>query len=114
MTAAIILAAGESSRLGKPKQNLVFEGQTLLERTISSTQQSRCNLVIVVLGANADKINPVADIIILYNQEWQEGMASSIRIAIKELNQNNLINNVVFLLCDQPFVSAELLNSMIN
>jgi molybdenum cofactor cytidylyltransferase len=114
MTAAIILAAGESSRLGQPKQNLIFNGQTLLERVIDSAQQSKCNPVIVVLGANSDKIKPMAETITLYNKDWQEGMASSIRTAIDEIDRNPLVNNAIILLCDQPYVNATLLNTLID
>lgn len=114
MTAAIILAAGESKRLGQPKQNLVFNGHTLLERAVKSAQLSGCSPVVVVLGANSDQINPVAGTTTLYNKAWDEGMASSIRIAINEISKNASVNNVIMLLCDQPFVSTELLNSMIT
>ena len=114
MTAAIILAAGESSRLGQPKQNLFFNGQTLLQRAVDSTQRSKCKSVIVVLGANADVITPPAKTTLLYNKDWKEGMASSIRIAINEVNEDVSVDKAIILLCDQPFVSAELLDSMID
>ena len=82
MTAAIILAAGESSRLGQPKQNLLFNGQTLLQRAVDSAQRSKCKPVIVVLGANADAIMPPAKTTLLYNKDWKEGMASSIELPL--------------------------------
>lgn len=112
MTGVIILAAGGSSRLGQPKQNLIFKGQTLLERAVNSAQQSGCGPVVVVLGANHDQINPMAGVTTLYNKAWDEGMASSIRTAINEISKNVSVNNAIILLCDQPFVSAELLNAM--
>ena len=114
MTAAIILAAGESSRLGQPKQNLAFNGQTLLESAVDAALQSQCNPIIVVLGANSDKINSIAATVTLYNEEWQEGMASSIRTGINKINNDLSIGKAIILLCDQPFVSAELLNTMID
>ena len=57
MTGLIILAAGESSRFGQPKQNLLFQNQTLLEKAIETGLASNCKPVIVILGANkrADK-----------------------------------------------------------
>jgi molybdenum cofactor cytidylyltransferase len=76
MTGLIILAAGESSRLGQPKQNLMFKGQTLLQHAVDSALQSNCEHVIVVLGANADKIKPIRATTTLYNKDWKEGMAS--------------------------------------
>ncbi len=114
MTAAIILAAGESSRLGQPKQNLLFNGQTLLQRAVDSALQSECKPVIIVLGANVDKINPITGATILYNSDWEEGMASSIRIAINELNKDLSVDKVIIMLCDQPFVNATLLNTLID
>jgi molybdenum cofactor cytidylyltransferase len=114
MTALIILAAGESSRLGKPKQNLVFEGQTLLQRAVESGKGSGCETIIVVLGANSDKITPVPGTTTLYNADWKEGMASSIRAAIAEINNDASIDKAIIMLCDQPFVNAALLNTLIN
>lgn len=114
MTGLIILAAGESSRLGQPKQNLVFNGQTFLQHAVESGRLSKCKPLIVVLGSNSEKIKPIAGTITLYNKDWQEGMASSIRIAIGEINKDSSIDNVIIMLCDQPFVSATLLNTLID
>jgi molybdenum cofactor cytidylyltransferase len=112
MIAAIILAAGESSRLGQPKQNLIFNGRTLLQKAVDSAQRSNCDPVIVVLGANFNQIKPISGVTTLYNKDWEEGMASSIRTGINEINKNVSIDKVIILLCDQPFVSTELLNSL--
>jgi molybdenum cofactor cytidylyltransferase len=114
MTGAIILAAGESSRLGQPKQNLLFNGQTLLQRTVNSAQQSKCKPVIVVLGANNDAITIPRGVTVLYNKDWREGMASSIRTAISEINKDISVDKTIIMLCDQPFVSTELLNILID
>jgi len=114
MTAAIILAAGASSRLGQPKQNLLHNGQTLLQYAVDCAQQSNCGQIVVVLGANTDQIKPIDGTTTLYNNHWQEGMASSIRLAIVELNKDTSIENAIILLCDQPFISPGLLNSLID
>lgn len=117
MTAAIILAAGTSSRLGQPKQNLLYQGETLLNRAINTALQANCNPVIVVLGANADIIdnsNKHDSVKFINNADWQEGMASSIRLAVKEIQDDSRINNVVMLLCDQPFVTPALINDMVQ
>ncbi|MDN3547817.1 nucleotidyltransferase family protein [Mucilaginibacter aquaedulcis] len=113
MTGLIILAAGESSRLGQPKQNLLYNGKTLLQNAIEAGQKSECEEVIVVLGANSHKITPVTGATILHNADWKEGMASSIRMAITEINKSSLVDKAIIMLCDQPFVSPELLNTMI-
>jgi molybdenum cofactor cytidylyltransferase len=114
MTGIIILAAGSSSRFGSPKQNLVYQGKTLLQRAIQTAITSACcDCVVVVLGANEGDIRPsISDqqVHIIYNPEWQEGMASSIRLGISELQlQEPLARKAILMLCDQPFVDPLLL-----
>jgi molybdenum cofactor cytidylyltransferase len=115
MAGIIILAAGESKRLGQPKQNLVFRGKTLLQRAIDTALDSACSPVIVVLGANKEQISiqPRTKISILQNPDWPEGMASSIRLAIHEMMKQGA-DSTIIMLCDQPFVTAELLNTMLQ
>ena len=118
MTGLIILAAGSSSRLGTPKQNLVFQGTTLLQRSIASALASDCVQVMVVLGANAELIEPtIVDkpIQIIHNKEWQEGMASSIRIGISAMQQSTpQLESVISMLCDQPFADISIINQLIK
>lgn len=114
MTGLIILAAGASTRLGQPKQNLKFQDKTLLQRTVEIAVASTCRPVIVVVGANADHILPIENCDLIYNANWEEGMASSIRIAMTEIVKNKAIDNVVIMLCDQPFVSTALIDSMVQ
>src|ERR1700761_2240537 len=106
MTAGIILAAGPSSRLGFPKQTLLYKGKTLLELAVEAALKSKCGPVVVVLGANAAEIEPGIknnNITILHNANWEEGMSSSIRTAIKHLEKDPEIDAAVMMLCDQPF-----------
>lgn len=118
MTGIIILAAGPSSRLGTPKQNLVYENQTLLQRNIKVALATGCHPVAVVLGANKDVILPTIDgqpIEVAYNDDWEEGMSSSIRTGIAHLQKNHAkISSVILMLCDQPFITAELLSQLIE
>ncbi len=118
MTGIIILAAGSSSRLGTPKQNLVFQGQTLLKRAIQNALNSACESVIVVLGANAEAVQTtLADqpVPVIYNPDWQEGMASSIRIGITELKKMAPnTTSAILMLCDQPFADAAIINQLIQ
>ncbi len=118
MTGIIILAAGSSSRLGKPKQNLVYKGQTLLQRAIATAAASVCNPVIVVLGANVQMIKPTIEsdaINIIHNPDWQEGMASSIRSGINAVKKiEPKADSVILMLCDQPFVGAALLDKLVQ
>ncbi len=117
MTGIIILAAGSSSRLGRPKQNLIYEGQTLLQRAIKAALATGCHPVIVVLGGNTEAIKPtIADtpVTIIYNDDWQEGMSSSIRVGINELKKSEIkMDSVILMLCDQPYVDAKLLLQLI-
>ncbi|MEN0055652.1 MAG: nucleotidyltransferase family protein [Mucilaginibacter sp.] len=113
MISLIILAAGESSRLGQPKQNLLFQGKTLLWRAIEAGQKSACNNIIVVLGANSNQIALPPGITTLYNQNWKDGMASSITRGMLEIINDPSIDKVIITLCDQPFVSANLLDALI-
>ncbi|MGZ3820587.1 MAG: nucleotidyltransferase family protein [Mucilaginibacter sp.] len=114
MTGTIILAAGESRRMGQPKQNLVFQHKTLLERAVEAALASGCKPVIVVLGANAGLIDLTTnqDVKLVHNPDWSEGMASSMRTGINELRKYNDVEGVLIMLCDQPFVDAKLINAM--
>ena len=117
MTALVILAAGESKRMGRPKQNLLFKGKTLLQIAVDTALASSCRPVIVVLGANSQIITPTLnypDINILYNDNWKEGMASSIRAAVSEVKSDGTVDSILFMLCDQPFVSTALIEDMLS
>lgn len=117
MTGIIILAAGSSSRLGKPKQNLIFSGQTLLQRTIHTALRINCGPVIVVLGGNANLIKPALgnfEVDIIFNADWQEGISSSIRTGIQHLEKKHpQANSAVLMLCDQPYVDENILQKLI-
>jgi molybdenum cofactor cytidylyltransferase len=117
MTGLIILAAGESSRLGTPKQILKFEGKSLIKHTVEVALSSVCSPVIVVLGAyHEDILSEIENekVQIVYNKNWQQGMASSIHAGIKALENINDLNSVVIMLCDQPFVTGRLIDSLVN
>lgn len=115
MTGLIILAAGQSGRLGQPKQNLVFQGKTLLQRAIETALASACRPVIAVLGANEKVIQPTIDqypIKISHNTAWREGIASSITLGSKEMQKEPAVTAAILMLCDQPFVNPALLNEL--
>lgn len=118
MTGLIILAAGESSRLGKRKQKVIFDGKGLLQRTIDAALNSECKPVIVVLGAYREEIKAdinTEDAIVCYNPEWEEGMSSSIRSGIKVLQENEFhVSDVILMVCDQPFADTFLITGLIN
>ena len=118
MTGLVILAAGESSRLGEPKQKVLFKGKTLLQRTVDTALHSACRPVIIVLGAYANEIQAEIEsenVIIYHNPHWEEGMASSIRSGVEVLvKTESEASDVIIMVCDQPFADATLLDDMIN
>ncbi len=114
----IILAAGESSRLGRPKQMLDYKGETLLQYTIKIALQSKARHVYTILGAFSDVINPTIkkfSIRIIQNNYWQKGMSSSIRCGMNAiLSSNSIPQAVIVMLCDQPFVTSLLIDELIE
>ena len=118
MTGIIILAAGSSSRIGQPKQQLVYQQQTLLQRSIGAAKGVNAHALIVVLGANNQGILNDVDskhLDIVINPDWEQGMSSSIKAgitALQTLYPN--VNGVLLMLCDQPFVDTELLIKLIQ
>ena len=83
--AAVVLAAGGSTRLGQPKQLASLGGETLLERTVRTAREAGCKQVVVVLGAAAEEIRAGCDLddaVVILNEQWAEGMASSIRVGV--------------------------------
>lgn len=110
----IILAAGASTRMGKAKQLLTDQsGVPLLNRLIDEVKKVQSNFV-VVLGANAESIAETvkyAGATTVYNEDWREGMASSIRRGLSQLrSQDKDVSAALILVCDQPFVSASLIS----
>jgi len=112
----IVLAAGASTRLGEPKQLLMFGDLTLLDHCIHVAHGSNADSIIVVVGAQPHSVNEqVSDKThIANNVYWQEGMASSIRFGIKTLlDVDPSAEGAVLMVCDQPYVTSLLLNTLI-
>lgn len=114
----VILAAGSSSRLGRPKQLVQFQNKTLLQHVIDSIVPFHFDPGILVLGANAhqirDSISP-KKITVVDNQGWSEGIASSIRLGVSEsIKLNESLEGILFLLSDQPFVTKKLIEELIQ
>ena len=111
---AIVLAAGGSSRLGTPKQLLEFRGEALVRRAAKAALESVCNRVVVVVGNHAQQIRreirdlPVS---IVENENWQSGISSSIRAGLGQISSQD---GVVITLCDQPFMTAAVLNELVS
>jgi molybdenum cofactor cytidylyltransferase len=116
--AAIVLAAGASTRLGQPKQLLQMNGESLLHRTIRAAEEAGCAPIFVVLGFEAERMQrETADleVRVVINQEWQSGMGSSLRSGMEVLmKESQLPQKVVLLLSDQPILSSEILFSLVK
>jgi len=114
----IILAAGRSARLGSPKQLLPYADKNLLQHSIDVAVESSVKPVIVILGSEIEEIERKIDysgVIIAKNPDWESGMASSVVCGIKTLNKLHPdIESVILMVCDQPFVTAGLLNDLIK
>ncbi|MDB5023498.1 MAG: hypothetical protein JWP78_1253 [Mucilaginibacter sp.] len=115
--AAIILAAGGSKRLGKPKQLLHYKGKTLLEHTVYAARESSLQAVILVLGLDFESVINGIDttgLHIIKNSDWQAGIASSIVSGINALYDiAPLPDAAILLVCDQPFVTSSLLDQLL-
>ncbi|MCX5981101.1 MAG: nucleotidyltransferase family protein [Nostocales cyanobacterium LacPavin_0920_SED1_MAG_38_18] len=116
--AIIILAAGASTRMGRPKQLLLYQGISLLRHTIENAVASVCKPIVVVLGSNAENIRSQiseSDIKIVENPDWHLGMSSSIRRGISSIiTDYQNIDAVVITVCDQPFISADIINNLVS
>lgn len=130
MITAIILAAGTSTRLGTPKQLLLYKGCPLLRQTVNTLMKTKVNQIIVVLGHEADKIAKVLHglpVQIVVNKDYLKGQSSSLKSGLSAysnwLSSQNPDNasflhghhqGILFALCDQPLVKHESVNLLIE
>ena len=114
----VILAAGASTRLGKPKQLLQYKGNSLIQHIAQIAVSVVHGPVVVVTGAHAGLITlqlsglPVQPV---YNPYWNSGIGSSIRKGLQAaLDLSPELEEVIFAVCDQPHISPGLFRDMIN
>lgn len=114
----VILAAGASTRMGRPKQLLQFRGRSFLRHATEIALASVCEPVVIVLGANAALIYEevkTLPVVVVENQEWQQGMGSSIKVGINVIDHcSNNTDGVILLLCDQPFIDVNIINQLVK
>jgi molybdenum cofactor cytidylyltransferase len=103
--------------MGTPKQLLELDGKSLLVRAVEAALASPAWPVVVVLGANAEKIRPALaklPILVTENAAWTEGMASSIRAGVTTLQQfSRHLDAALISLCDQPAFSADTIAQLV-
>jgi molybdenum cofactor cytidylyltransferase len=124
-----VLAAGGSTRLGTPKQLIVYEGRTLLRRAVetaltaastTAAGPTRCGSVAVVLGAEAERMR--AELVglaalVVHNADWQEGLSTSLRAGLEALESqatgDRPLDAVLITTCDQPHVTPATLRAVL-
>jgi len=114
----VILAGGQSKRLGQPKQLLPFGGTALVVRVADAACRIKLYPVLAVLGAHAEKIQPYLNmpgIQVVVNDEWDEGMASSIRKGLETMDiLYPHLDGIMFLVCDQPHLDYQMIRDLIE
>ena len=114
--ALLLLAAGASTRMGRPKQLLPYRGRTLLRHAAETAVVAGCAPIVLVTGALHDEL--LAEIVGLpilavHNPDWETGMASSIRAGLAAVAAAAAPRAVLVMLTDQPLVTPELLRQLI-
>jgi molybdenum cofactor cytidylyltransferase len=112
---SIILAAGESKRMGFPKMLLQFNGKTMIENVIDHVSESESDGIMVVLGANSENIIDIVmkyDVKYCYNDNYRDGMLSSVQCGVKNLPSDT--EAVMIFQGDQPFITSSVINSLIH
>jgi len=115
MLSAILLAAGESKRMGKPKQLMPFGQSTLLEQAIDNLMNSAVDEIIVVLGYKAEEmIKTIAakPVKIVVNPNYRQGMSTSIIAGLSLVDSQ--AQTVMLALGDQPSVDSQTINRLIE
>ncbi|MCC6312581.1 MAG: nucleotidyltransferase family protein [Thermomicrobiales bacterium] len=113
--AGIVLAAGRSTRLGRPKQLLPLAGRPLLGHTVDAALGARLSEVIVVLGCEAEAISATLDVRsarIVVNPRFADGQSTSLIAGLNAVAPDAA--GAMFLLGDQPQIGSALLDALID
>ena len=114
-TAAVVLAAGGSTRFGSPKQLAHWQGQTFLERAVEAALASQARPVIVVLGAEVEQSRALLrgkPVEVVINENWAAGQSSSMRAGLAALPAN--VSSAVFQLVDLPGLTSATIDALIR
>ena len=115
--AGIILAAGESTRYGQPKQLLDWKGDPFIRAVAKTALQAGLAPVVVVTGANAEQVEyAVRDlsVVTVKNDEWKSGQSSSIKAGIRSFTSTSKVGGAIFLLSDQPQLTTSVLRALVE
>ena len=111
----IILAAGESKRMGFPKMLLTFNGKSMIENVINNVERSEVDKTMVVLGSHREILTEIilkTNVSICYNDNYKEGMLSSVKCGFKNMPSD--FKAVLVFQGDQPFIPPDVINSVIQ
>lgn len=120
MIVAVVLSAGESSRMGSPKALLPISGVPFIEEIVRALKGTKIDRIIVVLGHQAEEIRkriahlPVTFVV---NRDYAKGQLSSLIVAIRSLaaeKTTEKVDGVLVHLVDHPFISPALVDHMID
>jgi molybdenum cofactor cytidylyltransferase len=117
MIVAVILAAGESSRMGRPKALLPIDGETFIERIVGVLRKTKIGRVFVILGHNAAELSRRIEhlpIEILINPNYKLGQLSSLQVAVRRIEQDADCDGMLVHLVDHPYIDARLVDTMID
>lgn len=116
--AGLILAAGASTRMGRPKQLLRVHGQTLIDRILHEALSSELDKIFLILGYQAHEIKRTLGqslvhrkLQVIENRQYAQGISSSIIAGLSEIEAN--YEHMMILLADLPHINSKLINLLI-
>lgn len=104
--AGVVLAAGAGTRFGGPKAPFEYQGERLVDRSVRILKEAGCDPIFVILGAWEGAVD---DALVIVNHGWEEGMGSSLRIALKWVNATTEADHALITLVDLPGLTTEAL-----
>ena len=117
MIFGVVLSAGESSRMGRPKALLPIDGQTFIERIVGALKRGGIERIVVVLGFNADALRQQIShlpVEILVNPDHKLGQLSSLQVAVRHLQAAPDCDGVMIHLVDHPYIEPRLVRLMLQ
>ena len=117
MIVAVILSAGESSRMGRPKALLPVDGETFIEKIVGALARTRVGKIIVVLGHDAETLKRRLEhlaVAFLVNADYKSGQLSSLQTAVRRLQSDQECEGMLVHLVDHPYISSTLVDMMIE
>ncbi len=115
MIAAVVLAAGRSTRMGTPKLLLTLSGRSVLRHVVDHVRASRCGEIVVVVGETADRMAEevrIPGVRVVVNDRYREGMGTSLAAGVSAVSPE--CDAAVVLLGDQPCVTSEVIDALID